>query len=65
MFVLFLLPNARNVQEIIQGDSVEGFFDQITKKVCLEMRKHSEEKIHVEVLLFDFDGKILSRYEKT
>ena len=56
---------ARNVQEIIQEDNVEGFFDEITKKVCFEMRNHSEEKIPVEVILFDFDGKILSRYEKT
>jgi len=29
------------------------------------MRQHSEEKIPVEVILFNFDGNILSRYEKT
>ena len=56
---------ARNVQEIILEDNVKGFFDEIAKKTCLEMRKHSEEKIPVEVLLFDFDGSILSKYEQT
>ena len=56
---------ARNVQEIILEDGVKGFFEEVAKKTCLEMRKHSEEKIPVEVLLFDFDGSILSKYEQT
>ena len=56
---------ARNVQEIIMEDGVNGFFDEITKEVCNQMRQHSEEKIPVEVILFDFDGKVLSRDKKT
>ncbi len=56
---------ARNVQEIVIEDSVDGFFDEITKETCNQMRQHSEEKIPVEVILFNFDGNILSRYEKT
>ena len=56
---------ARNVQEIIIEDNVDGFFDEITKETCNQMRQHSEEKIPVEVILFNFDGNILSRYEKT
>ena len=55
---------ARNVQEIIMEDGVNGFFDEITKEVCNQMRQHSEEKIPVEVILFDFDGKVLSRDKK-
>ena len=55
---------ARNVQEIIMEDDVNGFFDEITKEVCNQMRQHSEEKIPVEVILFDFDGKVLSRDKK-
>ena len=55
---------ARNVQEIIMEDGVNGFFDEITKEVCNQMRHHSEEKIPVEVILFDFDGKVLSRDKK-
>ena len=56
---------ARNVQEIVIEDNVDGFFDEITKETCNQMRQHSEEKIPVEVILFNFDGNILSRYEKT
>jgi cobalt-precorrin-5B (C1)-methyltransferase len=55
---------ARNVQEIIMEDEVDGFFDEVTKEVCNQMRQHSEEKIPVEVILFDFDGKVLSRDKK-
>jgi len=29
------------------------------------MRNHSEEKIPVEVILFNFDGNVLSKYKKT
>ena len=55
---------ARNVQEIIIEDKVAGFFDEVTKEACNQMRQHSEEKIPVEVILFDFDGKVLSRDKK-
>jgi cobalt-precorrin-5B (C1)-methyltransferase len=55
---------ARNVQEIIIEDKVDGFFDEVTKEACNQMRQHSEEKIPVEVILFDFDGKVLSRDKK-
>ena len=55
---------ARNVQEIIMEDKVDGFFDEVTKEACNQMRQHSEEKIAVEVILFDFDGKVLSRDKK-
>ena len=55
---------ARNVQEIVFEDNVNGFFDRITKETYDQMRKHSEEKIPIEVILFDFDGKILSRHKE-
>jgi len=55
---------ARNVQEIIMEDKVEGFFDEVTKETYNQMRQHSEEKIPVEVILFDFDGEVLSRHKE-
>ena len=55
---------ARNVQEIIMEDKVDGFFDEVTKEACNQMRQHSEEKIPVEVILFNFDGKVLSKHKK-
>ena len=56
---------ARNVQEIIMEDGVDGFFDEISKEACIQMKNHSEGNIPMEVILFDFDGSILSKYEQT
>lgn len=53
---------ARHVQEIIINSKVDGFFTAICKQAYEQMRTHSENKVEVEVILFDFDGRILGRY---
>jgi cobalt-precorrin-5B (C1)-methyltransferase len=55
---------ARHVQDIILENNVQGFFDKVCLNVYNHMRKHSEEKVPIEVILFDFDGKILGRHPK-
>ena len=52
---------ARHVSEIIQENNVGGFFDLIVNETYRHMRKHSEEKVPIDVILFDFDGNILAR----
>ena len=52
---------ARHVSEIIQENNVEGFFELICNETYKHMRKHSEEKVPIDVILFDFDGNILAR----
>ena len=52
---------ARHVSEIIQENSIEGFFELICSETYKHMKKHSESTVSIEVILFDFDGKILSR----
>jgi len=52
---------ARHVSEIIKENEITGFFEQICDKTYLQMRKHSDEKISLEVILFDFEGDILAR----
>ena len=52
---------ARHVSEIIQKNKVKGFFDLICNETYKHMRKHSEEKVAIDVILFDFEGNILSR----
>ena len=52
---------ARHVLEIIQENSVDSFFELICSEVHKHMKKHSESNVSIEVILFDFDGKILSR----
>ena len=55
---------ARNVQEIILENNIEGFFDLICSEVHKQMRNHSENKILIEIILFNFDGSILARHPK-
>ncbi len=54
--------SARHVQEIITENQIKEFFDELCLEVYIQMRKHSEEKVPIEVILFDFDGKILGRH---
>ena len=55
---------ARHVSEIIQENNVGGFFELICAEVYKHMRKHSEEKVPIDVILFDFEGNILARKPK-
>jgi cobalt-precorrin-5B (C1)-methyltransferase len=52
---------ARHVSEIIKESNIGGFFEQICKETYKHMKKHSEEKVSLEVFLFDFDGNILAK----
>lgn len=52
---------ARHVSEIIKENKVEGFFDEICTETFMHMRKHSEQQVPLEIILFDFDGEILAR----
>ena len=52
---------ARHVLEIIQKNKIEGFFDLICGETYKHMRKHSEEKVPIDIILFDFEGNILAR----
>ncbi|MGH1567662.1 MAG: cobalt-precorrin-5B (C(1))-methyltransferase [Nitrosopumilus sp.] len=52
---------ARHVSEIIQENEITGFFDLICSETYKHMRKHSEEKLSIDVILFDFEGNILAR----
>jgi len=52
---------ARHVSEIIIENNIKGFFEEICNKTFSHMRKHSDEKVPLDVILFDFEGKILAR----
>jgi len=51
---------ARHVSEIIKETKIEGFFSQICSETYNHMKKLSENKISLEVILFDFNGEILA-----
>jgi cobalt-precorrin-5B (C1)-methyltransferase len=52
---------ARHAQEIVAKGNVKGFFSEICTQVYKQMRAHSDNKVEIEVILFDFDGSILGR----
>ncbi|MGQ0606799.1 MAG: cobalt-precorrin-5B (C(1))-methyltransferase [Candidatus Nitrosotenuis sp.] len=53
---------ARHVQEIITKNKVNGFFSAVCKEAYDQIRMHSQNKIEIQVILFDFDGCTLGRY---
>ncbi|MEO9309449.1 MAG: cobalt-precorrin-5B (C(1))-methyltransferase [Nitrososphaera sp.] len=53
---------ARHVQEIVTKGNIKRFFSEICAQVYKQMRAHSDNKVAIEVILFDFDGSILGRY---
>ncbi len=55
---------ARHVLEIITKKNLVGFFDMICSEVYKHMRKYSENKLEVDVIMFDFDGKIIGRHPR-
>ena len=53
---------ARHVSKIVQNSSsTGGFFDLICAHTYRHMRKHCNDSVPIEVVLFDFDGSILAR----
>ncbi len=55
---------ARHVYEIINKENLVGFFDMICSEVYKKLRSHSERKIELDVIMFDFDGGVIGRYPK-
>ena len=55
---------ARHVFEIIRSKSVNGYFDLICLEVNYQLSKHSENKVEIEVIMFDFDGNVIGRFPK-
>ncbi|HET6517997.1 MAG TPA: cobalt-precorrin-5B (C(1))-methyltransferase [Nitrosopumilaceae archaeon] len=53
---------ARHVQEIIQENKLDEFFTKICSKVYEHMVEYSENKVELEIVLYDFDGSVLTRY---
>ena len=52
---------ARHVSEIVQNSNTGGFFDLICVHTYRHMRRHCNDLVPIEVVLFDFDGSILAR----
>ena len=51
---------ARHVLEIIKQNKIAGFFKLVCEETYKQMRRHSEGRVSLEVILFDFDGGVLA-----
>ncbi len=52
----------RHVYDIIKAKKLNCFFNELCIAVYKQMEKHSKMKVLLDVVLFDFDGKIIGRY---
>jgi cobalt-precorrin-5B (C1)-methyltransferase len=50
------------VSEIVTKNNVAGYFDLVCKKVHEQMNEHAKGQLEIEVVMFEFDGKVIGRY---
>ncbi len=55
---------ARHVFEIVLGKNLEGYFDLVCAEVYNQLRKHSEEKFDIDVIMLDFDGNTIGKFPR-
>ena len=53
---------ARHVSEIIDKNRVDGFYEAICKEVFRQLNEYSNGGIELQVIMFEFDGKIKGSY---
>ncbi len=53
---------ARHVSEIITKNRIAGYFDLVCKTVHQQMSAHANGPLEIEVIMFEFDGKVTGRY---
>ena len=55
---------ARHVQEIIIKQGISGYFDMICKRAYLSLINESESTLNLQVVMFDFDGRVCGLYPR-
>jgi len=55
---------ARHVSEIIAKNNIPGYFDLVCKKVHEQMSEYAKNELEIEVIMFEFDGRVIGRYPK-
>ena len=53
---------ARHVSEIIAKHGIQGFSDLVCKRVHGQMASHAGSGLRIEVIMFEFDGRVIGRY---
>ncbi|MGI0101220.1 MAG: cobalt-precorrin-5B (C(1))-methyltransferase [Nitrosotalea sp.] len=55
---------ARHVFEIVSAKNLKDYFDLVCSQVYNQLRKHSEEKFDIYVIMFDFDGNVIGKFPR-
>jgi len=55
---------ARHVSEIVTKNNVAGYFDSVCKRVYQQMSEYSRGDLQIEVIMFEFDGRVIGHYPK-
>ncbi len=55
---------ARHVSEIIKKNNIVSYYDHVCSRVFEQMHDHARGQLQIEVVLFEFDGKVIGRYPK-
>lgn len=56
---------ARHVFEIINEKKISGYFDMVCSEAHKQLGKYSDNKFEIEVIMFDFDGKVIGIFPKS
>lgn len=56
---------ARHVFEIINKNSIPDYFDTVCLEAHKQLGKYSDNKFEIEVIMFDFDGKVIGVFPKS
>jgi cobalt-precorrin-5B (C1)-methyltransferase len=54
---------ARHVSEIITINKISGYHDLLCKKVYEQMTEYAKKRLEIEVIMFEFDGRVIGHYE--
>lgn len=53
---------ARHVAELIDNYSIQGFYDSLCNEVHDQLSSYCDHKVTIDVLMFDFYGKVIGSY---
>jgi cobalt-precorrin-5B (C1)-methyltransferase len=53
---------ARHVSEIVTANKIIGYFDLVCKKVHRQMIEYAKSELEIEVIMFEFDGRVIGHY---
>jgi len=53
---------ARHVAELIDNCGIQGFYDLLCKEVHDQLSSHCGDKVAIDVLMFNFEGKVIGSY---